>query len=103
MKIDRYFHVQNCLLTFACLHFFPDEIRDCIKDETQLSVVVGDVAHVTFVIARILGKNKNKIKTLTILKVLILIIFFYCRCTIKISNSTYGIYDHDPGQGQNIS
>ena len=103
MKIDRYFHVKKlfvdiCLFTF----FFPDEIRDCIKDETQLSVVVGDVAHVTFVIARILGKNKNKIKTLTILKVLILIIF-YCRCTIKISNSTYGIYDHDPGQGQIIS
>ena len=72
MKIDRYFHVKKlfvdiCLFTF----FFPDEIRDCIKDETQLSVVVGDVAHVTFVIARILGKNKNKIKTLTILKVLI--------------------------------
>lgn len=82
--------------------FFPDEIRDCIKDETQLSVVVGDVAHVTFVIARILGKNKNKIKPLTILKLLIHIIF-YCRCTIKISNSTYGIYDHDPGQGQIIS
>ena len=62
LKIDRYFHVQNCLLTFACLHIFPDEIRDCIKDETQLSVVVGDVAHVTFVIARILG-IRTKIKS----------------------------------------
>ena len=33
-----------------------DEIKECVKDETQLSVIVGDVAHVIFVIARILGK-----------------------------------------------
>ena len=46
------------VIVIICLHFL-DEIRDCIKDETQLSVVVGDVAHVTFVIARILGKHKN--------------------------------------------
>ena len=32
-----------------------DEIKECVKDETQLSVIVGDVAHVIFVIARILG------------------------------------------------
>lgn len=31
-----------------------DEIRESVRDDTQLSVVVGDVAHAIFVIARIL-------------------------------------------------
>ena len=31
-----------------------DEIRDCIRDENHVSVVVSDVAHLTYVMARIL-------------------------------------------------